>query len=897
MFTMKKGIFAKSIALILVIIMISAFALTACSDKDAQKAADDANTAAGNAQSTANDALSKAEANAAELAKKVEELQKAITALEEKDGAKLEALEKELAQAKKDLADALIDKENWDKATEVLAEKANELSDVYDKFLNNKALYGNDELKEASNLANEAKLALTRAYSVEQADAVIAALKAALDDIPTIPESLKAVLDEIAENGIEYPEDGKLLEKAKDLIDKSIAADLYDEITSYGDDEENLEDTYNDYKAEYMALGLKKGGAALKDRMDAVIADDITLAVEATVNSIVNDFEEWTDWVIENAGADTEEEKTAAVNAKIAAVDGFAATIDAFDDVIARITELKNAKTAAEPINAAIDALLAAGIKADPTTSAAIKSIKTQIENWSKTYNIPVDEAADNYIKANADLIKNDTFASIQKAFDERTKAFKAAFEEFVNAVNAIGTVTPDSGDAINAAWKAYFKCAALNQISDLDAILGNDDNESVKHYYAKLTTADRTYQEILALIDKIESEIDALSKFDVQYKFADDAAKTEYDAKVAKITSDIAAIDADIKVLTETYKQDKSVIDAAKLAALDDCRLIPAKDAAVKAIVAAYEAKIATVTGDEEEDVESKKLKLQISEEQQINYVLGIKFADTFGTEGNVTSLEEIARCGTTDYINAQFTAALEFVPATTYNVNFKLGTDGSDLPSLGKSVGTAIKLPEGPVLENKVFKGWKASETAPVLAAGTVVPVSQDLTFTAVYVDGTTVGDFTLTAGSTKEILNVAKSGLDKVVVEFTFAQNGTVSGDLTDNAVLTVNGKRTLRVSGGNATHCWNEATGVDCGNAWWGYQGGSYPDTKIQVRVTIDVATNTITVDAGWGVFDATSVNRTWTITDDGTYLGGDNLVLSFGGANTKDLTVVGCTITY
>lgn len=217
--------------------------------------------------------------------------------------------------------------------------------------------------------------------------------------------------------------------------------------------------------------------------------------------------------------------------------------------------------------------------------------------------------------------------------------------------------------------------------------------------------------------------------------------------------------------------------------------------------------------------------------------------------------------------------------------------------MPDLGKSVGTAIKLPEGPVLENKVFKGWKVSETAPVLAAGTVVPVSQDLTFTAVYENGVTVGDFTLTAGSTKEVLNVAKSGLDKVVVEFTFAQNGTVAGGLDDNAVLTVNGKRTLRVSGGGATHCWNEATGSSCGNEWWGYQGASYPDTKIQVRVTIDVTANTITVEAGWGVFDATCVNRTWTITDDGTYLSGDNLVLSFGGENTKDLTVVGCTITY
>lgn len=672
MFTMKKSIFAKSIALILVIIMISAFALTACSDKDAQKAADDAKTAADNAQTSADNAIAKAEANAAELAKKVEELQKAIAALEEKDGDKIEDLEKDLEQAKKDLeaakkdlAAALIDKENWDLMTDVVVDKLVEAYEAYGLFYEDYLLYGEDELDEADEIYETAIYQLLRAYSVEKADEIIAALKADLDAIPTIPDSLKAVLDEIAVNGVEYPADGELLEKAEDLIERAIEAELYSNIISYGDDEENLEETYNNYKAEYIKLMIQSGAKLLKERMDAVLAGDITLAVEDTVNSIVSDANTWAEYVYTDAGATTDEQKTAALNAKIAEIPGFATTIEKFDGVIARLAVLDNAKAAAEPINAMIDALLAAGIKADPATSAAIKDIEEAIAAWSTTYAIPVDETAAGYIKANADLIKNGTFAEIKKVFDERTKAFKAAFEEFINAVNAIGNVTPESGDAIDLAWSKYFKCAALNQIGDLDAILGNDADENIAHYYAKLTTADRTYKEIKALIAEIEADIDALIAFEVRYVFTDNTDKAEYDAKVTAIAAAIATIDAKIETLTDDYNQSKSVINAAKLAALDNCRLIPAKDAAVKAIVAAYEAKLGTVAGDENETVDSKKLKLQISEEQQIKYVLSIKFADTFGTEGTVTSLEEIARCGTAAYIDAQFEAALDYVAA----------------------------------------------------------------------------------------------------------------------------------------------------------------------------------------------------------------------------------------
>ena len=655
MFTQTKSNLVRFIALIVMIVMVAAVGLTACADKNAQSAADNAQTSADNAQKTASDAAAKIE----ELNKTIADLKNALAKLEADleaaDGeheAAIAALEEALAKAEGDLADALeelyntvLDLENWNEATAAVAEKLEELSTTVDEFFAETWMYyGDVEMEEAYDAYMEAAYAILRAPSVDAMDEVIAGLAETLEALPTIPEKLDAVLTEVEVNGVEYPADGTLLEEAAALIeDGKVIAEVWAEIIAYGEDEVDLEEKYLELRAEYNELLIQAGGQKLKERMDAVLAGDITLAVADEVASIVTDYAEWEALV---GSADLED--------KIAEVEGFEDTLeDFFTEVPDRIAELEAAKVAAEAINTAIATLEAAGVKADAATREAIEDLEEQIATWGETYNIPTDADDEDFVQANYDLVAHDKLATIRSNWEKAIETLKKSFEEFVNAVEAIGAVTPDSGDAINAAWKAYFKCAALNQIYNLDAILGLDEDENVAHYYAKLSTANAQYVEILALIEKIEAAIDDISDVQVQWIFNDvvedglvtkTAAEVEaaYNADIVALVAAIEAIDADIETLTseEGYAQKESVLDADALVALEQARIVPAKDAAVKAILAEYEEAVANVQADASETVETKIIKLENSKDGQIEYVVAIAYDETFGIDNKVNTI-----------------------------------------------------------------------------------------------------------------------------------------------------------------------------------------------------------------------------------------------------------------
>lgn len=923
MFTQTKSNLVRFIALIVMIVMVAAVGLTACADKNAQDAADKAQTSADNAQNAANDAKTKIE----ELNKTITELKDALAKLEAEleaaDGeheAAIAALEEALAKAEGDLADALeelydavLDLEDWNEATAVVVEKLEELKTTVDEFFADTYMYyGYVEMESAYEAYYDAMYAILRAPSVDAMDEIIADVAETLEALPTIPEKLDAVLTEVEVNGVEYPADGTLLDEAEDLIaDGSVIAEVYAEIIAYGEDEVNLEEKYAELRAEYNELLIQAGGQALKDRMDAVLADDITLDDAEEVASIETDYAEWEALV---GSADLED--------KIAEVEGFEDTLeDFFTEVPDRIAELEAAKVAAEAINTAIATLEAAGVKADAATREAIEDLEEQIATWGETYNIPTDADDEDFVQANYDLVAHDKLATIRSNWEKAIETLKKSFEEFVNAVEAIGTVTPDSGEAINTAWKAYFKCAALNQIYNLDAVLGLDEDENVAHYYAKLSTANAQYVEILALIEKIETAIEAISDVQVQYVFEDvveivggvetvtkTAAEVEadYNAAINDLVVAIAAIDADIETLTsdDFYAQDKSVLDADALVALEQARIVPAKDTAVKAILAGYETAVANVQADANETVETKIIKLDNAKDGQIEYVLGIAYDETFGIDNDVTAVEEIERCGNADYINAMFAAALPYIPGTVYTICFA-DAEGNVIDELTMEVGKNVffTYPEGEAVEGKVFMGWKESaESDKVFLAGTKRAASEKsaITYVPYYEDGLTVGDFTVAAGSTNTI-TIDTTTLDTtapITLTFAVAQNGTVSGGDNDNALLNVNGVRTMRVTGGNATHIWDEAAGGSVSNsAWWGYQGAGYADgTMIEVKAVIDLTAGTITFDYGWGVFDDSSVNRAGIVLNT-VDLSADELTLTFGGANCKDLTVASCKITY
>ena len=116
--------------------------------------------------------------------------------------------------------------------------------------------------------------------------------------------------------------------------------------------------------------------------------------------------------------------------------------------------------------------------------------------------------------------------------------------------------------------------------------------------------------------------------------------------------------------------------------------------------------------------------------------------------------------------------------------------------------------------------------------------------------------------------------------VKITFNVTQATDANGGEGDNAVLSINGRRTMRVTGGSAMHIWNESTGQGEGVQW------NNKNTAQDVTVTFDLEKNTINF-----VYNNREVTLTY------IDLTGDALTIKFGGTNTPALVLKNIVIEY
>ncbi len=170
-------------------------------------------------------------------------------------------------------------------------------------------------------------------------------------------------------------------------------------------------------------------------------------------------------------------------------------------------------------------------------------------------------------------------------------------------------------------------------------------------------------------------------------------------------------------------------------------------------------------------------------------------------------------------------------------------------------------------------------------ILMVITVVPAS---VFSAVAEDTATEQSVTATEGPIQSELSLAAGesyeytvGLTEVdktknlVLAFVAHQSETASGAELDNAILSINGNRTLRVTGGNGMHIWDEVndTAVSGSVQWNGYTSEQF------VVVTVDFTSEIVNF-----LYNGVNVNLT------SLDLSVDKLTFKFGGSNTPALTI-------
>ena len=418
-----------------------------------------------------------------------------------------------IAEAIAALKDAYIAIEAWNGATEVVNAALKEIKDLFDAY--STPLYA-DYADDISAAYDVAWILIVRAVDTDAVDTAKGNYKTYLEELPTpgaiVYEKLNAIATTV--DGVKCT--AAVKEALADLrvsIDTLMARDpaVEAEIKGYIPEEGavaiDLDALCDEYQAKYDDL--KAAGAVIKADMDTVVAAPLSLTLKAgnvdidaaydawiaagneateidgfvdskaaydTKKATIAEYEtkgndlkaEIDAWLVANPVVGLEHETAideliekyndwddATNNDSVALIDGLADSKANIDVADARVETLKEAKTVAANINNQINAIVLVNTgDATKTVKTTLEGITSQINAWVGTYGLGTDaelEYGENY-----NMVNHEKLAALYAKFDELVGEFMAAFEDFMNAYNAIGDVNLLSRDEIAAAREAY---------------------------------------------------------------------------------------------------------------------------------------------------------------------------------------------------------------------------------------------------------------------------------------------------------------------------------------------------------------------------------------------------------------------------------------------------------
>ena len=423
-----------------------------------------------------------------------------------------------IAEAIAALKDAYIAIGAWNDATEVVDAALKEIKDLFDAY--STPLYADraDEISAAYDLA---WVMIVRAVDTDAVNTAVETYKTTLEELPTpgalVYKALKAIAADV--DGVKCTADVRkaLVDlrasidelKARDpALDDEVQYEIEHYVPEGGTEEINLDEKCTEYQEKYNTL--KAAGEAIKADMDTVVAAPLSLTLKAGNVDIDAAYDEWIGagneateidgfvdsktaydakkatiaeyetkgndlkaeidaWLVANPVVGLEHETaideliakhtawmTATNNDSEALIDGLADSKANIDVADARVETLKEAKTVAANINNQINAIVLVNTgDATKTVKTTLDGITSQINAWVGTYGLGTD--AELAYGENYNLVHHDQLEALYEKFDELVGEFMAAFEDFMNAYNAIGEdITLLSRDEIAAAREAY---------------------------------------------------------------------------------------------------------------------------------------------------------------------------------------------------------------------------------------------------------------------------------------------------------------------------------------------------------------------------------------------------------------------------------------------------------
>ena len=422
------------------------------------------------------------------LENKISDLEAAIGLLKEQDSqfhTKIDALHTEIRSAIDAVSAAAMHLQDWNDATDGLVGKDGglaKLKELFDAYAAKKTTYVDGDFEKVEALYEEYWVRMIRVATVEDIQVVLDEFDALAADVRTIPDVIyDAIMDVGATvDDVEYDADKEGLDNVKYLLDQAVALgnmDVMTHIMSYGEESINLMALYDSYVDQYNALLRKSNGQAIKDRMDALLANPIVWSENQDTTS--------TYFILQSLRADVDEWLSDSQNV-LENVEGFADTYDAFVEAELRYAALTEAKAEADIINATIERLTG-----DVTESGAtvynftnVEALKSRYQLWLTTYfSAPYDVeigGEDNYA-----MVNHAAYDDLVELFEQRVEAFKAAAGKFADAVDAIGDVNLMSWDEIDVALREYGDLVVSRDLNDFNYLFNETDTPA--SYYDKL--------------------------------------------------------------------------------------------------------------------------------------------------------------------------------------------------------------------------------------------------------------------------------------------------------------------------------------------------------------------------------------------------------------------------
>lgn len=456
MFTNKNKLIAF-IALIVVVVLLASTGIALIADNANKKENEEAQARIDAANKAIEDATNK-----------ITELESALNDLQ----SALNSSKSDLAAANdkiNELTNSKITIEDWDNATDAAYPAIQKVVAAHRNLLDNVHLYDvKDEEARAELVATSEKatdsviVAILRARTTAEVEELVEDYFETVETLnkSRYDETLAALIDLAKEdNGPIWGTDNDEVQAAVDYLGRFNENDnpeVWKAFENYG--ERNLveevaqleEDLYNSHVAQLKEtfLGCEIPETVVHESLEGGNFDKVVAAREA-YDALVE--------VCENNEFETDTDVKAHYDALVVAE--------------ARVVELTNAATAAEPINSQIDGF---EFVLSVDKREELKTIKESIETWVSDYNI--DEP-------NMGLVKKADYEADQKNFDDAVEELGKLHDDLHTAIDAIDDeVKITSGDGIEAAKEALKalveKCGVDSDIEgllDLDHTVQSD--------------------------------------------------------------------------------------------------------------------------------------------------------------------------------------------------------------------------------------------------------------------------------------------------------------------------------------------------------------------------------------------------------------------------------------